>query len=1011
MHPRRGRALAGAALLLIASTWSAGAGLAQEVPLRRLDVRDGLAHSRVTSIHQDRWGYLWFGTWEGLSRFDGYRFVNYGFEAGLERPALFAVAEDSAGRMWAADWGAGVARLDDPGPAGLPRFRAFRPDTARRAGEVFNLFFDRPGSLWCLTLAGVFRGDPAGDSLRFAPIPLPALPEAGLCRRDGSVWLAAGGALYRMAGNRPEPVLWPGRPRPASVIALAEASDGALYLADSTGVWVSRDGGGREPAAGWSPLPVKLLHPGEIRCLLAGRAGDLWVGTRRGLVRYAGGRTRVYTVREGLPDSYVRTLLEDDEGNLWIGTNAVGVCEYSGERIVSLAGEETGGLERTLTAEGVDGRIYATGSLGVVEVSGDGAIPVPGSSDPRFANLNYRLDRDAAGDWWAGTDRGLYRIPGPDLDFTRARAVPGPAAGRLVLGLWVDRVAGRLWVGMGDGGLFCGRVDGGGAPRLEPVALPSIPGFAPRQIFEDRGGTVWVAGFQGIVRLREGRAETLAPGPGLPETEARCLFQDSRGRLWLGLRNRGVSMTRDPDADRPEFENYSTPQGLASETVWWVAEDRAGRIYLATGRGLDRLDPLHGGVVHFTTADGLAGEVVNHGLADRQGRIWIATSGGLSRLDPAGDPPPPPAPRVYLSRVRVDDREAMLSGRGTTALGGLVLSPAHDHLAVEFVGLRYRPGTPLRYRYRLEGADSGFHDTGGERSVNFAHLAPGRYRFRVQALDLRSPSGPAEASVSFTVLPPLYQRAWFLTLAALRVLLAALAWHRARVRRILALEGIRRRIALDLHDEVGSGLAEIAILSEVARGDATQASDALLDHTAGRARALRQSMNDIVWSVDPRRDRLLDLVRRMRQTAFNLLRAAGVETDFDVPLDRELRGIGLGPDRRRHLLLFFQETVTNVARHAGARRMAVCLRVEGNRLDLTVRDDGRGFDPAAARLSGNGLGNLEARAAALGGRCTVESAPGEGAAVRLEAPLGRGRWPGFRRRIPGIRRSRPRPPA
>jgi signal transduction histidine kinase len=159
-----------------------------------------------------------------------------------------------------------------------------------------------------------------------------------------------------------------------------------------------------------------------------------------------------------------------------------------------------------------------------------------------------------------------------------------------------------------------------------------------------------------------------------------------------------------------------------------------------------------------------------------------------------------------------------------------------------------------------------------------------------------------------------------------------------------------------------------------------------MTETASLARGLRESMSDIVWAVDPRRDRLADLVQRMRQSAYNALEADGLVVEFHAPTDGEIERIGLTPDRRRQLLLVFKEAITNTARHAHASRVRIDLALSEGELQLTIRDDGRGFDPSLRR-TGHGLASLSRRATELGGRLSIDSAPGRGTTIELRAPL------------------------
>ena len=184
---------------------------------------------------------------------------------------------------------------------------------------------------------------------------------------------------------------------------------------------------------------------------------------------------------------------------------------------------------------------------------------------------------------------------------------------------------------------------------------------------------------------------------------------------------------------------------------------------------------------------------------------------------------------------------------------------------------------------------------------------------------------------------------------------------------------MRTRLATDLHDDLGAGLAEIAILSEVAKRQERPRAMELLDRIADRARSLRGAMADIVWTVDPREYRVADLVQRLRQTAFTMLESEGRTVEFMAPADEHL-GMELAPDVRRHLLLFFKEAATNVARHAKATAINVEIEADRRHFRMSVRDNGCGFDPQQSH-AGSGLKNLHYRAGELRGCFRVESAP------------------------------------
>jgi signal transduction histidine kinase len=230
-----------------------------------------------------------------------------------------------------------------------------------------------------------------------------------------------------------------------------------------------------------------------------------------------------------------------------------------------------------------------------------------------------------------------------------------------------------------------------------------------------------------------------------------------------------------------------------------------------------------------------------------------------------------------------------------------------------------------------------------------------------------------------------WQRWWFRAGVVLGLTLLVFLAHRYQVARLLETERVRTRIASDLHDDIGSSLSQIAILSEVARtsaGDDTRVA-APLGRIATLSRESVDAMGDIVWAIDPHRDTPTHLAQRMRRLANDLLSARGIEVRFEMADPSHPH---LGADVRREVFLIFKEAVHNITRHAQATRVDVALTIAQHRLELVVQDDGCGFDPAHAG-DGQGLRNMTRRAQSLGGTLAVTPADGTGARLALTVPL------------------------
>jgi signal transduction histidine kinase len=468
----------------------------------------------------------------------------------------------------------------------------------------------------------------------------------------------------------------------------------------------------------------------------------------------------------------------------------------------------------------------------------------------------------------------------------------------------------------------------------------------------------------------------------------RRLFVDSAGRLWIGTSG-GLARVDDPAAVRPRFVTYDTKRGLASDDVAAMAEDSLGRLYAATGRGIDRFEPRPlgpGRVKHYTGADGVVSGELQLALHDRRGTLWFSTPLGISRLVPSDDRPRSPPP-VLVTGLSIGGVPQPISDLGQSSLSGFRLRKSP--LRIDFVGLLFSPGEALRYQYRLDGVDSEWGAPNDQRAVVYAHLPPGNYRFLVRAVASEGGVSREPAAVAFRVLPPLWRTPWVLIVSGLAALAILYLLHRYRLARLLAVANLRTRIATDLHDDIGAGLSQIAILSEVAQRPPEPRSpreQAPLSDIAGISRELVDSMSDIVWAINPDHDRMANLVHRMRRFATDVLGGQGIALKFRSSVAEEDGKIGA--DLRRQIYLIFKESIHNIIRHSGAKNVEIELDGGRDALVLRVRDDGRGFEPDAEH-DGHGLRSMRRRAAAMGGAISLESAPGRGTSVTATAPLER----------------------
>ena len=1009
---------------------------AERLPLRTYTTADGLVGDAVLDLLEDSRGFLWIATSSGLSRFDGQVFRNYDTPDGLPSPRITGLLETRDGTIFIGT-AEGLVRLE-PFPA--PDHPLFvpvpRPPGMTYAG-VNSLLEDRAGRLWVgwgESLVVFDHPSPRSSPGRLIDLPVEVRGGIGALAEDayGSLWVATTQGLLRLTqdGRR---LLYPVHP-PDFMVRMALDSKGLLWLAAGDGLYVFRpeppelipDGPLVPLAARARPprTPGELpALPGEVLYyngktelvddfiygLTAGRSGGMWVATRGGTTYLGGGPPRHIRPAQGLPEAPVLSVLEDSVGTLWLGSESRGLSRLTRSGFVSygeedgLAGDRVSGM-----FEGPAGELYvATWSRDVQRFDGrsfHAMTPRALAGVPSGWGWNQFFLRDRAGGWWLPTAGGLFRFaPVADpADLRDAQPVAhysksNGLSGNDVFRVYEDR-SGTLWVSViDDPPLF--RLVPGERPAAVPGLSGNETGGAPTVFTEDAAGDLWMGFYVGgLARVRGGRWQFYGPKEGVPPGFVSDLHVDRKGRLWIGTISGGVARVDDPTAERPRFVRYTTADGLTTHSVRCFAEDLRGHLYIGTSRGIDLLDPESGRVRSFSSEDGLPNNLVRACHAAQDGSLWFGTLHGLARLDPSREPPHR-QPVVLLSGLEVRGIPYPVSELGTPEISGLVLAPEQTSLRIDYLAIGLGLGTNLRFQYKLEGSEGDWSPPSHTRSVAFPRLSSGSYRFLVRAVTRDGLTSATPAAVSFRLLPPVWRRPWFVALLAALTFLAGWAAHRLRLRRLLAIERVRTRIAADLHDDVGAGLSRISLLGDLARdrlparpGEAEE----MLGQIGVEARELADATSDIVWAVDPRKDDLASLLVRLRRFAADLLEAKGIRLLFEAPADAA--GIALTPETRRGLYLVLKEAVHNVAKHSRATEASLRVTVRHGTLLGEVSDDGVGIDPetaAAAEAAGRrGLPGMHERARHLGGRLSLDSAPGKGTRLQVEVPLSRGVFKG-----------------
>jgi ligand-binding sensor domain-containing protein/signal transduction histidine kinase len=1012
----------------------------ERLPVKSYTSADGLPQEKIKRIVQDSQGFIWLCTPLGLTRFDGYRFTSYEMKDGLPFNSVNDLLETRRGVYWVATNGGGVCRFNPrialATPEANSRFTTYVVGDEPATNRVNVLYEDRTGRLWAGTDGGLFTLQEEKDEFVRVGLQIEGWQDrfvqvwAFAEDREGSLWIGSGAGLTR---RLPDGRLLNYSAQldeiSNSVFALLLDSDERLWLGTKRGLVVFKidplssvqskkfawqrlsQGNPRSKAQSkFEPLPD---NPGEAR-LYTGVAGSgddvralhrsadglIWIGAfGGGLTRFDGKGFRRYTTAHGLSDDAILSLLEDRDGNLWMGSQNSGAMKLTQNGFTTYNRADGLGHQVTYSVfENQAGELYTiTGEWRINRFEGDRFTTVRPNLPRRIPDSEWRMNRyllqDRAGEWWIATSEGLLRFPKTERLEQLARAQPiahytrkDGLADNNVTYLFEDS-RGDIWIASfspteevltrweRDSGKFYRYSDRDGLPPFNAVTC----------FCEDASNNLWI-GFRngGLARYREGRFSLLTAEAGLPTGKIHKIVSDQAGRLWLATDLGGLIRIDDPSSENLHLIAYTTAEGLSSNLAYCLTYDDQGRIYIGMPLGIDRLDPTTGQIKRYTAADGLPGGPLV-AYRDRVGDLWFGTAKGVVRLIPEPELPTR-LPPVFISGVRVAGVPQTVSDFGEASVPELELGPNQNQIQIDFFGLSFAVGETLRYQYKLEGASQDWSAPTSERSVNLS-LSPGTYRLLVRALSADGTMSQTPASVSFIILRPIWQRWWFVTVAAIVLALAAYALYRYRVARLIELERVRTRIATDLHDDIGSNLSLIAMVSEVAKNQASKDSPEIIERLALVARTSRQSvdaMSDIVWAVNPKRDHLHDLTERMRRFASDTFTARDIEFQFSTP--GASQDVKLGADLRRQVYLIFKESVNNIAKHSGCSEAEIDVSISGGQLILKLRDNGKGFDIESASngYGGNGLVSMRRRAESVGGKLEIVSGQGAGTTTTLK---------------------------
>jgi signal transduction histidine kinase/ligand-binding sensor domain-containing protein len=1039
-----------AALVLGAALRVCGSGLSGEYLTDVWTADNGLPDSSITAIAQTPDGYLWVGTYNGLARFDGMRFVTFD-------------------------------------PANTP---------ALAHARVRTLSVDDQGTLWINTFDGSMT------SLRKGTFAREWTGEEGLdpdvtlvsSRSNQVTFLLHKGNLRRKPLSAPVGTGWEDFiPTNRSVGTTCVEDGGGMiwYRGSDKFLWqVTASGFGLQPQ-------TNGLAGSRVNCMTTDPQGRLWAATDQGIEMWDGVRFQTITPTNAELPADVEFLSVARDGRLWADADGH-VREAIGRRWIleaeSLKNVFTGNLSRMGAQADHRGGVWLYDyGRGLTHVAADGQVLKFGPPEGFPGDRVNCFFEDHEGNWWAGLDaEGLVRIRerrfqtidiGGQVSTKPARSVceqtdgtvwigtlgdglarwragasttltmPGGTGGGFAFSVCPD-AAGRLWVSAGDEDLFVSETNG--FKRVLPVV------HGVKTILADKAGRIWVGAKNGLYVADGGSTNIFRQNQGVGRIGVRALAEDGHGDLWAGAEdgalfritagNTNYTVTAfHPDDNKVphtiwsllaeedgtvwagtfsggllrfrdgKFTRFGINEGLPDSIICQILPDGAGNLWIGSHQGIFRvaksaLNDFARGAIRsipcmvYGRTDGLPSLECSGGYQPaawrgQDGRLWFTTIKGAVSVMPDEIHPNLLPPPVVIEEILIDGKglDDTTKAPAQPVPAGIVYNrdrkflevpPGKHQFEFRYTGLSMVSSDRVQFRYRLEGADEDWVDAGTRRFAQYNLLPAGTYRFNVIACNSDGVWNESGGVLTLKILPHFYETLWFRVLAGLVAAgLVAGAVRYSVMRRLhrkmeqLAHQQAVERERARIAKDIHDDLGANLTLIAVL-GDLAKQEKTVerIEKMAATARQAVKSLDEIVWAVNPRNDTLAHLIDYTGQFAVDYLRAAGVRCLLDVPEQAPPREV---PTNVRHnVFLVVKEALQNIVKHARATEVWLRINATSQGLRIVIEDNGGGFKRVPEDALADGLRNMRQRMAELGGECRIQSRVGVGTEIVAELP-----WP------------------
>ncbi len=1028
---------------------------------------NGLYQNTVHAILQDKKGFIWFATEDGLNKYDGYNFTVYKNNPqdsnSISDNFIWTIFEDKSGTLWIGTNSGGLSKFNES----TETFTNYRNNSNDSQSISHNniraIYEDHKGSLWVGTEGGgLNKFDKKNNSfIHYSHNPHdPHSLNNNVVLSiyedlDGDLWVGSDGGLDLFDSKKNQFNNFTFNPNNTNtlsnnvVLSLYEDNADNIWIGTLRGLTRFNKNIKKFTRYFINPLDTKNSNVNRINSMIEDKTGTLWVATGGGLFKLDKFDNKLTEVkssssnRNNLDNSNILSLYEDRSGIVWIGTAEKGIFKFDRRRTKFKLYTHDPFNPNSLSHNTIraiyqeqNGTLWIGtlgGGLNRLNPNTNRFIKYKNNHNDKYSlseNSISAICEDSYGYLWVGTwgnglNRSLKNNNNDKLKFKyytyeqNSSRIQGNLqngiSNNIIQAIYEDSDK-NIWIGTGGGlNLYNRKNDS----FIKFVQIPNDPSSLSGDqvqscIHEDKDGNLWIGTWDGLDMIATNQRKNALANPsavkfksyrfnknnpqGLSDDRVISMYEDKNGDLWFGTYGGGLNKLTysQKELASPKFESFTTKDGLASNIIYRILGDDKGNLWISTDNGLTMFNPITIACRNFDINDGLQSNQFfwGAGFKGNDGELFFGGTNGFNAFYPdqlENNSYIPPVVitnfQIFNKPVEINSSNSVLK-KSISLTKEIVLSYSQNVFSFEFAALDFTSPNKNRYAYMMDGFDRDWIYSGNRRFVTYTNLDPGKYTFKVKGSNNDGIWNEKGASISIQILPPLWRTWWFIVLVVLIVLgiITLIVYY--RIKNLIEMGRFRTKLAADLHDNIGSSLTEISILSEViSKKIKTEDKDITksLSTISSNSRNLVDSMSDIVWLVNPKRDSLYDLILRLRDTYSEL--SSYTNISFRSENIISLQKVSLSMERRQHLYLIFKEAINNCITHSECTEITLDAFVKNKMLEMTLKDNGKGFYIDNIDGNGNGLENIKKRAQLIGGVLKINSKVGEGTEVSFHGNI------------------------